>query len=192
MPQQPPGRNGTAGVAATAAALAARARVVEPRCGSVTVVAIDGPSGSGKSSLAAALAGELGWPVISMDDLFPGWNGPAAASPLLVEQVLEPLSQGRPAGYRRWDWLAGTWDGWVSVAAGPGLIVEGCASSVGRAREFAALRVWVEADRDIRMARGLERDGESYRPHWERWATQEDELFGADGTRSHADVISRT
>lgn len=74
----------------------------------------------------------------------------------------------------------------------PLLIVEGCASTVRPAGEFVAVRVWVEATRDIRMARGIERDGEAYRPHWERWAAQEQALFGADGTRERADLIVRT
>ncbi|MEZ5202197.1 MAG: hypothetical protein R2742_13215 [Micropruina glycogenica] len=47
----------------------------------------------------------------------------------------------------------------------------------------------VEAATDVRMARGLERDGEAFRPHWQRWAAQERELFGADHTRDRADLI---
>jgi hypothetical protein len=52
--------------------------------------------------------------------------------------------------------------------------------------------VWVEADRAVRFARGIDRDGEAYRPHWERWARQEESLFAADRTRDGADVVLDT
>jgi hypothetical protein len=52
--------------------------------------------------------------------------------------------------------------------------------------------VWVEAERPVRFARGIERDGETYRPPWERWARQEAALFAADGTRDRADVVLDT
>ncbi|MFT3860491.1 uridine kinase family protein [Micropruina sp.] len=164
----------------------------EPRCGGSVVIGIDGPSGSGKTTLAQALTDLLGAPVIHMDDLFPGWDGLAQAAGLLTDQVLRPLACGAPAGYRRWDWNTSTWAEWVEVPGAPVLIVEGCASTVDPAAPFIAARVWVEADHDTRMIRGIERDGEAYRPNWERWAAQERELFGADGTRQRADLIVRT
>jgi uridine kinase len=60
------------------------------------------------------------------------------------------------------------------------------------AGDLVAVRVWVEAATDVRMARGIDRDGEAFRPHWQRWAAQERELFGADRTRERADLIVRT
>ncbi|WP_378731926.1 hypothetical protein [Nocardia brasiliensis] len=41
----------------------------------------------------------------------------------------------------------------------------------------------------MRLARGLERDGEAALPLWERWMTDEDDHFAADDTRAHADII---
>ncbi|WP_299445466.1 AAA family ATPase [uncultured Phycicoccus sp.] len=163
-----------------------------PRCGAVRVVAVDGPSGSGKTTLAKALVEALSCPVVHMDELFPGWDGLAEAVPLLVDQVLLPLSRGERARYRVWDWDADTWGGTREVEPGPLLVVEGCASSAGPAGDLAAVRVWVEAPPSERMRRGLARDGETYRPHWERWAAQEAALFTADGTRARADVVVTT
>lgn len=163
-----------------------------PRCGPVRVVAVDGPSGSGKTSLAAELAVELGAPVIHMDDIYPGWDGLAQAVPLVSELVLEPLAAGSRAAYRRWDWAADHWAEEVPVPSVPVLVLEGVGSSVSPAGERATVRVWVEADHDLRFARGMDRDGEAYRPHWERWARQEDALFAADGTRARADIVLDT
>ncbi len=163
-----------------------------PRCGDTVVIGIDGPSGSGKSTLARAVQAELGGVLVQMDDLFPGWDGLAEAAGLLHQQVLVPLSEGDPGGYRRWDWIESAWAETVVVPATSLLIVEGCASTVRPAAELVALPIWVEADPDVRMTRGIERDGEAFRPHWERWAAQERALFGADGTRDRAALIVQT
>lgn len=164
----------------------------QPLCGTTLVVGIDGPSGSGKTSLASAVADRCGCDVVHMDDLFPGWDGLAAAAGLLTDQVLRPLAQGTGGAYRRWNWESSAWAETVPVPRTPLLVVEGCASTVHPADRFVAVRVWVEADPAVRMTRGIERDGEAFRPHWQRWAAQERALFDADGTRGRADLIVRT
>ena len=65
-------------------------------------------------------------------------------------------------------------------------------ASVLPAGEYAAVRVFLEADRALRLRRGIERDGDAYRPHWERWAAQERRLFARDGTRQRADLVIDT
>lgn len=167
-------------------------RDAEPRCGDVVVVAVDGPSGAGKSTFAASLGPALGAPILHMDDIYPGWDGLADAVPLLTSQVLEPLARGDHAAYRRWDWMRHRWGRTVDVPPAPVLVVEGVGSSVRPAGEHAAVCVWVEAARGVRFARGMARDGEAYRPHWERWAAQEDALFSADRTRERADLVIDT
>ncbi len=163
-----------------------------PARGDVLVVAVDGPSGSGKSTLAVALSRRLGAPVVPLDDIYPGWDGLGQAPGLVTDQVLAPLARGEEAAYRRWDWGQGCWAGSVPVPRTRVLILEGCGSSVRPAGDFAAVRVWVEADPVLRFERGIARDGEAYRPHWQRWAAQEDALFAADGTRARADLIIDT
>src|SRR5690606_19861061 len=78
-----------------------------PRCGEVTVVLVDGPAGSGKTTLAAALeaaAGErgTGCTVVHMDDLYAGWRGLREGGAALTA-LLRDLADGAPAGYRRYD-----------------------------------------------------------------------------------------
>lgn len=174
------------------ARVVAAARAATPRAGGVRVVAIDGPSGSGKTTLAFGVSQELGCLVAHMDQIFPGWDGLAAAVPLLTTQVLEPLARGEQAAYRVWDWDHDRWGSTITLPAHDFLVVEGCGCSVGDAGAYAALRVWMEAPRATRLARGLERDGEAFAPHWQRWADQEDALYAADRTRERADLIITT
>jgi len=163
------------------------------RCGATVVVAVDGPSGSGKTILARRLRHRLGRPpIIHMDALYPGWDGLDQAAPLLHDWVLAPLARGERAAYRRFDWVSGRYAEWHHVPATPLLLVEGAASGARPAAAYLSVLVWVEAERDVRFARGIARDGEAYRPQWERWAGQEQAHFAADGTRERADVILDT
>ncbi len=158
----------------------------------MVVVALDGPSGAGKTTLADAVASDLGCPVVRLEDLYPGWDGLAEGVRLLHERVLEPLSRGEVARYRAWDWLASAWGQERTVAPVPLLVVEGCGASAGPAGELAAVRVWLDAPSDVRRQRGLARDGETYAPWWDSWAAQERALFDADGTRARADLVLRS
>ncbi|MGW6376694.1 hypothetical protein ACWFRB_11615 [Rhodococcus sp. NPDC055112] len=155
-----------------------------------TLVGIDGPSGGGKSALAEQVAAALDdAPVVRMDDLYPGWDGLAAAVPLLVRWVLSPAGRGLVPRYRRYDWHRGGYAEWRTIHRHRYLIVEGAGATTGRARGYYAVRVWVDADPDERMRRALRRDGDMFRPHWDRWARQETALFGPDQTRRAAQVV---
>src|SRR5579871_5666736 len=85
------------------------------------VLAIDGRSGSGKSTLALA----LGAPVVSLEDLYGGWDGLRPGIDRLVREVLEPLRAAGRAGVPRWDWRAGRWERPRELARPALLVVEG-------------------------------------------------------------------
>ena len=156
------------------------------------VVAVDGRSGSGKTLLASAVADTLGCQVVHLDDLYPGWDGLEAGVALLTEHVLAPLARGEEAAYPQWDWMRARPGRTVTVDAGPILVVEGCGALVAPAVAFAALRVWLDAPDEVRKERALSRDGETYAPHWERWAAQEDAVYAVAGPRDTAHVVLRT
>jgi hypothetical protein len=159
------------------------------RAGATRVLAIDGPSGAGKTTLAAAVANRLeNAPVVHLDHLYPGWDGLAAAVPRLVAWVLEPLAAGRPARYRRFDWPSARYAEWHTLPKAPALVVEGAGAGARAAASYLSLLVWADAPEPVRHRRALARDGETYRPHWERWARQERAHFAAEGTRARAEV----
>lgn len=168
-----------------------------PSAGSTTVVAIDGPSGSGKTTFAEQLRvglGAIGRPstVVHLDDLCPGWDGLDEVVPRTVEWILQPLAGGRTPRYRPYDWNAGGDAEWREVAIppcrNPILILEGVGAGSQACAPYLAILVWVDAPAALRMVRGIDRDGEDYRPHWERWAQQEKVMFARENTFARADV----
>lgn len=162
------------------------------------VIAVDGCSGSGKTTFAEALAGELQRrtgirpQVVHMDDIYPGWDGLAESVDLVVGWVLEPLGRGCDGRFRRWDWDSSRRGEEVVVPVADWVILEGVGSGSAACRPCLAAVVWLEGDVDVRRRRGLDRDGESFRPHWEAWADQEHDLFRAQHTREHSDLVVDT
>ncbi|MGY1807875.1 uridine kinase [Blastococcus sp. SYSU D00669] len=172
------------------AELAARVRAEPPRLGPVRLVCVDGPAGSGKTTFAGRLAAALGADaeVVHMDDLYAGWTLTGGAA-RLAAGVLRPLAAGRPGDYRRFDWAAGRFTAVPTPVPVPAvLVVEGCGSCPAALDPVTTLRVWVEAPPDLRLARGLDRDGTAYEGHWRRWQAAEAAHFAADRTRERADL----
>ncbi|WP_049562856.1 uridine kinase family protein [Nonomuraea sp. SBT364] len=173
--------------------LARRVLTRPPSCGPVRLVAVDGPAGSGKTTLARALAAALGCQVVHSDDFPVQWeDGPATWFAALEEQVLLPLRHGRPGAFRRYDWVRATYAEQVVVPVAPTLVIEGVGTARASAAHLLAYTVWVEADEDVRLRRVLARDGAHLEPRWRRWFEKEKAWFAADGTRARADEIVTT
>ena len=151
------------------------------------IVAIDGFSGAGKSTLAARLADEVSGTIVHTDD-FAAWDIPLDWWPRLVEQVLVPLSKNEPARYQRYDWDLRELAQWHSIEAGGMVVVEGVSSSREKFRPYLSLAVWVEAPRELRLERGIERDGEGMRDAWLGWMASEDEWAERETPHDHADL----
>lgn len=178
-----------ADLAPTAAGVLDLALARPETLGSGRLVCVDGPAGSGKTTLARALQRlRPGATVVHMDDLYEGWAGLPTVDAQL-DRLLGPLSKDRPGHYRRWNWHADTWAEEVTVDPVDLLVLEGVGSGSLRTVGTVTVLVWIEAPYDVRMRRGLERDGESFAPHWEEWARAETEHFARHRTRERADLV---
>jgi uridine kinase len=174
----------------TAAQLASLLSGTGPRLGGTRLIAVDGPSGSGKTWLAGQLATPLGAPVIHMDDLYPGWDGLDRAAGLLADWVIEPLSRGEPARWRRFDWDSMSYAEWHTTDPAGVVLLEGCGSVRAALAAAYAARIWVDAPAAARQRRLRARpDFVSYEPYAQRWAELEDRLYRTEQTRRHCDVI---
>lgn len=135
----------------------------------VPVVTIDGYSGSGKSTLAAALARLVnGWQVLHLDDWYPGWDGLEAGAEI-ARRIAADLRGGCTSSYEAWDWENGATGATIPVPLAP-TIIEGC----GAIEAEADLAIWIaDPGEEERRHRALARDGQTYAPHWQRWADQD-------------------
>jgi len=175
------------------AELAARVRAAPPRLGPVRLVAIDGPSGAGKTWFANRLARHLAAPVVHTDDLLDGWADQFTFWPRLEQQVLMPLYDGRAGTYARYDWQRQRF-GAAPVTVKPAncVLLEGVSSSRQAVRTRLSFSVFVTAPADLRWKRAIERDGGdevAFRAYLGRWRTAENQHFADDHTEESADLV---
>ncbi len=171
------------------ALLAARTRAAPARAGATRVLAIDGRSGAGKSTLAGALAETLAAPLVSLEQLYGGWDGLRAGIERLVGVVLMALAERRPAEVPCYDWASEEWLTPQPLGVPEILIVEGVGAGALAAARYLSLLVWVEVPDASRQARAMARDGHIYEGHWELWSQQEEEYLRNDRPSERADVL---
>ncbi|NUT70348.1 aminodeoxychorismate synthase component I [Pseudarthrobacter sp. C4D7] len=156
------------------------------------IIAVDGRSGAGKTTLAVELAARLRAhhkvSLFHLEDIYPGWDGLAAGVERYVSTVLAPLSRGEAATWTSWDWK-NHYDGESRVTLPAEIvIVEGVGAAAEAARPMLGAVIWAESPDDVRRTRALGRDGETYEPYWDQWAAQEEEWLGRDDVPAHADL----
>ena len=171
-----------------ASAVAAILELVDRARAAWPIVLVDGRSGAGKSTVADRLI--EAWPgaqLVRLDDLTPGWDGLDAAAAQVVD-----LLRSDPPMWRAWDWAREAPGPWHRLDRDRPLVVEGAGALSRAARALATVGVWIDLPDDAeRRRRALERDGETYRPHWDRWAEQEVRFAARERPRDAADLIVR-
>lgn len=155
------------------------------------VIAVDGPSGAGTSTLADALGRRLDGAVLRGDDFYRDmpederWELDAAEGleryfdwQRLRREALEPLSRGEPARYRPYSWTAagGLAAEPVVVPASAVVIVDGVYSARPQFADLLDLRVLVETPAEERLRR-LHVRGHGNDRWWSRWSAAEDLYF---------------
>lgn len=154
------------------------------------VVIIDGRSGAGKTTLARMLTER--WPIagrvqlVALDSIYPGWDGLQDGVERALDGILRPHGRGYLGEWRRWDWERDTEAESHAVDPALGVIIEGSGILTPAAGAIADVRVWLESAEPGRKARALDRDGDTYRPHWDRWAAQEKAHIARDDPRALA------
>jgi uridine kinase len=174
--------------------------------GRPVVVAIDGRSGTGKSTLAARLAAELGSgpdpvgvAIIEGDDFYAGgtataWDRRSASEKAdhVVDRrreraVLEALRAWGVATWHPFDWDSDRWDQDPppfadrprTVEAAPVMILEGAYSCHPDLQDLVDLQVLLVLPDDLRRARLFAREGDDHDPGWDaRWSEAEEHYFG--------------
>lgn len=158
------------------------------------LVALDGRSGTGKSSIAKELAEQLDGLVIISDDFWVGgsdeeWRkkSPKEKSETAIDwkrlrtQVLEPLLKGKPASWKTFNWEKGEGLSFETIHADPKklIILDGAYSARPELQDLIDLSILVETRNDhTRRERLLKREGKDFMRNWHSiWDESEDHYF---------------
>lgn len=164
-----------------------RALEVGPRCGEIILIAIDGRSGAGKTTLSTAVAISaeargLSSAVVHVDELCPGWNG-LPAVPHRLAKIADDLAREGRSTYPTWDWYEDRPGPDAGIPRSDIVIIEGAAAADPRWAHLTSLAIWVDAPTALRQRRAITRDGDNFARHWYDWAAAEDAYFNSRGAR---------
>jgi uridine kinase len=170
------------------------------------VVLIDGPAGSGKTTLGTMLSQVLGWSLVSMDDFFlpldlrseerlsePGGN---VHYERFYQEVVEPIVKARngdnvsPATYRLFSCITFDYAGEKTFDPNKPLIVEGSYSLHPYFKNYQDLGLFLSLDSKTQARRILARNGpEKAQVFRERWIPMENRYFDFYRISDRADLI---
>ncbi|WBW95826.1 uridine kinase family protein [Oceanirhabdus sp. W0125-5] len=174
-----------------------------PRKHPTLLVGIDGCGGSGKSTFTEELTklnSEI--TIIHMDDFYLPSKQRINDTVLqktvgadfdwkrLRNQVLIPLSTNNHTKYQVYDWATDTLGHWIEVNPGGIVVIEGVYSLRSELADFYDYKIFIYCQRETRLKRGLERDGENARDIWENnWMVAEDKYIREHRPFEEADLI---
>ena len=150
----------------------------------LTLVGIGGHGAAGKTTLARMVPGAQ---IVSTDEF---WDGEGFDLDRLEREVVARLARGEAATFASYDWAARETRGSRTVEPTGVVIVEGVCALHRKLRDAYAVRVWVEASYDVRLARAIARDGEAARQTWvDVWMPSEDRYVERDDPVGCADLV---
>lgn len=158
----------------------------------MTLFAIDGPAGAGKTTYATKLerelAGDATVKVIHMDDLYNGWDN-ALSNPL--SEILDRISTAHLAAkefvIKIFNWQTMQFDSEERVAPTDHLIIEGVGAAQQIVRETGATTYWLDIEPEIGLQRVLDRDGAHIEVQMRQWQVDQDKHFARDETRENCE-----
>ncbi len=103
---------------------------------------------------------------------------------------MKPLQAGVTSKHQRYDWSTDSLGDWFEVLPSGIAIIEGVTALRPDLRDYWQVSVWVDCPRDVRLERGIERDGEGMRSKWvDSWMPGEDRYFEHDRPREAAEFV---
>jgi hypothetical protein len=162
------------------------------------VLAVDGRSAGGKTTLARRLARTIPDAALLSTDDVAWYESMFGWSDLLVEGVLRPFREGSAVSFRPPAWDRKGRDGAIEVADDARvLIIEGVGASRAELTPWIDLAGWVQSDfvdaerrgiaRDV--ASGVNGDVEETVAFWHEWQAEEQPFLLRDRPWDRADLI---
>lgn len=151
------------------------------------ILAIDGPCGGGKSTLASELEKELGYNVVHMDDFYlpfkersKNWMNEIAGHvdfDRLIKNVLIPYKEHKKTNYISYDCHSDKYLNEIYIDLDKPLILEGSYSLHPKLNNFIDIKVFVDIDNDTQIKRLMKRNEKTVDLFKSMWIPFENNYF---------------
>jgi hypothetical protein len=158
------------------------------------VLAVDGRSSSGKTTLAARLQNAITNSAVVHTDDIAWWHSRFGWADLLIDGVLVPFHRGQQVRFRPPRWAEHGRQGSIEVPARcPVLIVEGVGAGRSNVSHLIDALVWVQVDQEEAERRSLARVGQPGGPrtvgHYREWMAEEEPFVAVERPWDRADLL---
>lgn len=153
-------------------------------------VGVDGCGAAGKTMFADLIAAVVPRAVVVHIDDFAGPCLPEWDWDRFRNEIVLPLRAGRWAHYQRWDWDRNEGAEWHDIETRQVVVVEGVSATRAEVDVAWDYTVWVEAPREVRLARARARDGAEQMPRWlVDWMPSEERYIAREHPQERVDAI---
>lgn len=154
------------------------------------VIAIDGPAGSGKTTLSKQLAADIDdVEIIHVDDLYQGWSDAFSArlTASVISQILVPISEKIDFTYEIYDWRSNKFHKSKLVPKNKIYILDGVGAGQSQFRPYLSKIIWLNISDEIGLSRVLQRDGAEILSPMQEFQKAQKLHFASDLTENAAD-----
>lgn len=160
----------------------------------MSLIAIDGRAGAGKTTLAARLFEELSLDktveVIHMDDLYNGWEKALDEGlTKTLESIVKSHHNKVVFEIEIFNWHSMSFDSKEVINPVDILILEGVGAGQKVVRDAGATLYWLDIDAEVGIQRVLNRDGNQIASQMKQWQISQEIHFMRDKTRENAEHI---
>ena len=158
----------------------------------MTLLAIDGPAGAGKTTLAAKLEVEYSLHstvrTIHMDELYNGWDDALGQSLTdTLQAITSAYLSGNQCTISIFNWHLMKFDREEVITPTDYLILEGVGAAQEIVRKAGATTYWLDIDAETGLQRVLARDGAHIEKEMRQWQIQQSIHFAKDQTRENCE-----
>ena len=168
----------------------------------ILFVGIDGCGGVGKTTLAENIQKKFkDVSVVHMDNFDLPFADRVKGQPhekpvgadtdwaRLEREVILPLKNNQSVKFQKYSWDKDRMLDWESIKPAGIIIVEGVYSLRIELRDHFDLKIWIDCPLDVRLKRGLERDGEDKKDRWLKdWLPMEERYMALHHPEKIADI----
>lgn len=163
------------------------------------VISIDGPCGSGKTTLANVIEKELGYNILHMDDFYlpfqkrdKNWMNIIAGHmdfERLIENVLKPYKEKRKTNYISYDCHSDKYLQEIPIDLDKFLVIEGSYTSHPKLDQYVSLKIFIDIDKEKQVERLTKRNPSVVDKFLSMWVPFENNYFESLKIKENSDLI---